>query len=112
MGFIHANLHQMSEYLGDLDKYFEATQRLERAALEGDLEVVRAAAEDVRSVSREIDLEYVRSDFEKALLESSEGAERIRHIVKDLRDLSRPDLPARVPADLNRSIRRSISFTR
>jgi len=104
MGFIHANLHQMSEYLTDLDKYFEATVRLQQAALEGDLEVIRAAAEDVQAVAREIDLEFVRSDFEKALLESGEGAERIRHIVKDLRDFSRPDMPARTPADVNQAI--------
>jgi PAS domain S-box-containing protein len=104
MGFIHANLHQMSEYLGDLNKYFEATDRLQQAAVEGDLEMVRAAADDVRVISREIDLDYVRADFEKALLESSEGAERIRHIVKDLRDFSRPELPARVPADLNQAL--------
>ncbi len=104
MGFIHANLRQMSEYLGDLDKYFEATTRLQQAAMEGDLEIIRAAADDVRVVSREIDLEYVRTDFQKALQESSEGAERIRHIVKDLRDFSRPDLPARVPADLNQAL--------
>jgi PAS domain S-box-containing protein len=104
MGFIHANLHQMSEYLADLNKYFEATARLEQAALEGDLEVIRAAADDVRVLGREIDLDYVRSDFEKALLESREGAERIRHIVKDLRDFSRPDLPARTPTDVNQAL--------
>jgi PAS domain S-box-containing protein len=104
MGFIHANLNQMAEYLGDFNRYFEATTRLVGAALEGDGELVRAAAEDVDAVSREIDFEYVRQDFEKALLESSEGAERIRHIVKDLRDFSRPDLPERVPADLNQAL--------
>ena len=104
MGFIHANIHQMSEYLGDLDKYFQASERLQQAAIEGDVEVIRAAAEDVAAVAREIDLDFVRSDFEKALLESGEGAERIRHIVKDLRDFSRPDLPARVPADINQAI--------
>lgn len=104
MGFIHANLHQMSEYLTDLDRYLEATVRLQAAALEGDLEVIRAAAEDARSVAREIDLDFVRGDFEKALMESGEGAERIRHIVKDLRDFSRPDLPARSPADVNQAL--------
>lgn len=104
MGFIHANLHQMSEYLGDLNKYFEATDRLHQVAMEGDLEVIRAAADDVRVLAREIDLDYVRADFEKALLESSEGADRIRHIVKDLRDFSRADLPARTPADLNQAL--------
>jgi PAS domain S-box-containing protein len=104
MGFIHANLRQMSEYLSDLNKFFESADRLQSAATEGDLEVIRAAADDVRVVSREIDLDYVRADFEKALHESSEGAERIRHIVKDLRDFSRPDLPALIPADLNQAL--------
>ncbi|HEB88317.1 MAG TPA: PAS domain-containing protein [Deltaproteobacteria bacterium] len=104
MGFIHANLHQMSEYLGDLGKYLEAVDRLAEAVAESDPEVIRAAAADVQAVSREIDLEFVRSDFEKALLESAEGAERIRHIVKDLRDFSRPDPPARSPADINQAL--------
>jgi signal transduction histidine kinase len=112
MGFIHANLNQMSEYLGDLTKYFEATNRLLQAAVEGDLEMIRAAAEDVNAVSREVDLEYVRSDFEKALLESNEGAERIRHIVKDLRDFSRMDLPARSPADINQAIDSTVNIVR
>ncbi|MFK7897539.1 MAG: ATP-binding protein [Myxococcota bacterium] len=110
MGFIHANLHQMSEYLGDLEKYFEATHRLQQAVAEGDLEVIRAASDDVREVGKEIELEYVRSDFEKALQESGEGAERIRHIVKDLRDFSRPDLPARTPADINQAIDSTVNI--
>jgi len=104
MGFIHANLHQMTEYLGDLGGYFDAIARLQQAIAEGDLDLIRAASEDVSTVGREIDLDYVRSDFEKALLESQEGAERIRHIVRDLRDFSRPDLPARSAANVNQAL--------
>ena len=104
MGFIHANLHQMTEYLSDLEKYFAATSVLQDAVAEGDLESIRTASEDLSGVAREIDLGFVRSDFEKALLESVEGAERIRHIVRDLRDFSRPDLPVRTPADVNQAL--------
>ncbi len=104
MGFIQANLHQMTEYLTDLTRYFGQVDRLQAAVLAGDLGAIRGAAEALAGVSREIDLDYVRSDFEKALLESSEGAERIRHLVKDLRDFSRPDLPDRVATDVNQAL--------
>jgi PAS domain S-box-containing protein len=65
---------------------------------------IHANLQDVTAIAREIDLDYVRTDFEKALHESVEGAERIRHIVRDLRDFSRPDLPARTPADVNQAV--------
>ena len=104
MGFIHANLHQMSEYLTGLERHFAATEKLQETIAEGDLEAICAAAADVDSIGREIDLGFVRSDFAKALSESSEGAERIRHIVRDLRDFSRPDLPERSPADINQAL--------
>ena len=104
MGFIQANLHQMTEYLSDLTRYFEQVDRLQAVAAGGDVAAIHRAAELLSGVSREIDLDYVRSDFEKALLESSEGAERIRHLVKDLRDFSRPDLPERVAADVNQAL--------
>ncbi|MHA7837805.1 MAG: ATP-binding protein [bacterium] len=104
MGFIQANLRQMAEYLGDLSRVLDATDRLQQAVGDGEPEAIRAASRDLEAVSAEVDLEYVRNDFEKALLESAEGAERIRHIVKDLRDFSRPDLPARSPADVNQAV--------
>jgi len=104
MGFIQANLHQMTEYLGDLNRVFEAVERLQAAVAEGGLETIRSASRELTAVSREVDLDYVRHDFEQALLESGEGAERIRYIVKDLRDFSRPDLPARSSANVNQAV--------
>ena len=104
MGFIHANLFQMSEYLDDLQQVWERVDRLQKAVDGGDAEEVRRVSDDLSSFSGEIDLAFVRADFRKALRESQEGAERIRHIVQDLRDFSHRDDGDRVPSDLNQCL--------
>ena len=44
------------------------------------------------------------ADLAKAIRESQEGSERIRHIVQDLRDFSHQDTGERVLADLNQCL--------
>jgi len=46
----------------------------------------------------------VLADLVKAIRESQEGSERIRHIVNDLRDFSHQDTGERVPADVNQAL--------
>ncbi len=92
VGFIHANLFQMSEYLQDLQGVWERMQVLQETIEGGrDLAGIRAASEALRDVCQEIDFDYVKKDIVKAVSESQEGSERIRHIVRDLRDFSRQD---------------------
>jgi PAS domain S-box-containing protein len=110
IGFIQTNLRQMSEYLADLARYFEQVDRLQAAVGSGEPRAIGQAAEALAAVSRAIELDYVRADFEKALAESQEGAERIRHIVKDLRDFSRPDLPERVSTDVNEALESTVNI--
>jgi len=69
VGFIHANLAQMAEYLGDLAAYLDSVDGLQRA-----------------------------------LRESLEGSERIRHIVSDLRDFSHQGGLEMDLADLNQCV--------
>jgi PAS domain S-box-containing protein len=109
MGFIHANLFQMTEYLGDLHQAWERVEDLQKAILNapGDgegLEAVRAASDALASLSRELDLDFVQTDFAKAVRESQEGAERIRHIVKDLRDFSHQGSDECIEADVNQCL--------
>jgi len=104
MGFIHANLFQMSEYLEDVQRVWERVDRLEKAAAGDDLAEIRRAAAELAAFSREVDIGFVRSDFAKALRESQEGSERIRHIVQDLRDFSHQDDGDRVLADVNQCV--------
>jgi two-component system NtrC family sensor kinase len=103
MGFIHANLSQIGEYLDDLARVWEKLAELRKAALlaSGD---VRAAGEEAERVIAQVDAEFLLRDLGTAVRESLEGTQRIRAIVSDLRSFSHRDTEERVHADLNRAL--------
>ncbi len=103
MGFIHANLFQMAEYVADLTRLFAGVGELRKAAAAGDPTAVRQAAETLDRLDAEVDGEFLLSDLAKAIRESQEGSERIRHIVQDLRDFSHDGRGA-APADVNQCL--------
>jgi PAS domain S-box-containing protein len=100
MGFIHANLFQMEEYLADLRRLCEEAAELQRVAAKDGSPEARAAAARFADAAAELDADYLLQDFAKALRESLEGSERIRHIVQDLRSFSHRDDGTFVEADL------------
>jgi PAS domain S-box-containing protein len=104
MGFIHANLFQMAEYVADLRGAWSRVEALQKAAEGGDLEVIRSAAGELSTAAEEAEVSYVLSDLAKAIRESQEGSERIRHIVQDLRDFSHQDTGERVLSDVNQCL--------
>jgi two-component system, NtrC family, sensor kinase len=104
MGFIHANLFQMAEYVHDLRRVFARVESLAQAASKSESPELREAAEALAAEADAIDVEFVLGDLAKAVRESQEGSERIRHIVQDLRDFSHPDASERVLADLNQCL--------
>lgn len=104
MGFIHANLQQMSEYMNDLRSVWKKTLELQEAAESGDPDYLKQAVKSLRELSSELDIEFVYSDFSKALRESQEGSERIRHIVQDLRDFSHRDTGELLFSDINQAL--------
>jgi len=104
MGFIHANLFQMSEYVSDLRRVWEQVDGLLEVAEAGSLEAVRKTAREVRKLSDEVDVAYLVSDLGKAIRESQEGSERIRHIVQDLREFSHKETGELVLAEINQCL--------
>jgi signal transduction histidine kinase len=121
MGFIHANLCQMSEYLDDLAKVWEKVEALRKAVQElgrqhvgesesaprgapGVPERIQQAASDLAVVIDKVEADFLIPDFGKAVRESLEGSERIRHIVQDLRAFSHQDTAERVESDLNQCL--------
>jgi PAS domain S-box-containing protein len=103
MGFIHANLSQLREYLEDFGRVWERLAALRKAALGAGGEVL-AAAEAAEALIAEVDAEFLLRDFGTAVSESLEGAQRIRAIVQDLRSFSHRDSGERVHADVNKAL--------
>jgi PAS domain S-box-containing protein len=121
MGFIHANLCQMSEYLDDLAKVWDKMEVFRKAVQErhqrwigeggsalGEApsvpEEIQHAAGELGVVIEKVEADFLISDFGKAVRESLEGSERIRHIVQDLRAFSHQDTAERVESDLNQCL--------
>ena len=101
MGFVHANLFQLGEYVADLARVFDGGAGAAQGLRDGPLAEVKRAAERVEAVAEELDADYLLEDCAKAVRESQEGSERIRHIVQDLRAFSHRDDSERSDADVN-----------
>jgi two-component system NtrC family sensor kinase len=71
---------------------------------QGDPDEEQEACERLTQMAQEVDVEFVLGDLAKAIRESQEGSERIRHIVHDLRDFSYQDTGERVLADINQCL--------
>jgi two-component system NtrC family sensor kinase len=104
MGFIHANLFQMAEYVQDLRRVWPQVEALIAGAEKSESGELREAARSLRGEAEAVDVGFVLGDLAKAVRESQEGSERIRHIVQDLRDFSHQDTAERVLADLNQCL--------
>jgi two-component system NtrC family sensor kinase len=104
MGFIHANLFQMAEYVADLRRVFSAVDDLRKAVARGEPGEMREAAGRLDAAAEESQVDFLLGDLAKAIRESQEGSERIRHIVQDLRDFSHLDTGERGLADINQCL--------
>lgn len=102
IGFVNSNLGTLKKYvaqiLGLVDEY---------EAIENDLSP--SSRERIAALKAEIDLPFMREDMVELIAESIDGTSRVRRIVQDLRDFSRPgdsewqfvDLHAGIESTLN-----------
>ncbi|ONB42927.1 histidine kinase [Burkholderia pseudomallei] len=102
IGFVNANLNTLRSWVqGLLDVI--AVQEALTGTLAADARAPLAA------VARDIDLDYVRGDILALIDESIDGAMRVRRIVCDLRDFSRPSGDAWAFADLHASLESTLN---
>lgn len=83
IGFVNSNLGTLQKYAADLINLLAQYESLEP-------ELTPASRERIRSARTAADLSFLRADIVMLISESIEGASRVKRIVQDLRDFSRP----------------------
>mgnify|MGYP003564593054 CR=1 FL=1 len=98
MGFIISNLNTLKDHKEDLLSFFKACQDLISS---NEHNKIMENLPAYRDLFEKLDIEYILSDLEAIIVESIEGAERIKKIVMDLKEFSKPGLCDVVLADMN-----------
>lgn len=105
-GYVLSNLTSMQRYLEDMLTLLDAYEQCERLPQGTD------HAEQLRRIDelkKRLDVEYLKQDVFDLLRESSEGMNRVRKIVRDLKDFSHPDSGGWQWTDLHASIESTLN---
>jgi PAS domain S-box-containing protein len=84
IGFVHSNMGSLDNYLADLFAIIDASEMPDDAGADA-----AQRLDAVRRLKEEKDYAFVKTDIAQLMAESRDGLERVRKIVKDLKDFSR-----------------------
>jgi len=99
IGFVHSNLGTLGRYVEKLREFLEAC--------EGHCDPANAKLSDLR---KELKIDFVLEDLPALIAESTEGTQRVRKIVSDLKGFSHPDEDTAVFTDLNEGLRSTLNI--
>ncbi len=106
IGYINSNMGALERYLSDFIELIELYQ-VSEAVLETHLPDLLLL---VKAVQERIDLVYIKEDVRSLVKESQEGINRVRKIVKDLKDFSHIDDTEMREADLHQGLESTLNI--
>jgi two-component system NtrC family sensor kinase len=113
-GFISSNLKTMSDYqegIGELlVKYHELVSILEKSSEKGKTDAaVSAKLGEIKSVEKDIDIEFLLEDIVDLVGDCQEGTDRIKKIVIDLKDFAHPGEDKLQTTDINTGLESTLN---
>jgi PAS domain S-box-containing protein len=66
----------------------------------------------LKNAERDLDLDFISEEVPRALAQSLDGARRVAHIVRAMKEFSHPDSADKIDTDLNKSIESTITVAR
>ncbi len=104
MGFISSNLGTLGKYTDRIRSYIKLQDEALRNPLTPD------TLSTVADARKKLKLDYLLEDIPKLIAESSDGAERVKTIVQNLKSFSRVDEAESVLVDLNECIESTLTI--
>jgi len=105
IAFIDSNLVTLKRYAESLSKFFRHLESLDEIDSSEVLQSLRRALENLGII-------YIMEDINPLIAESSEGAHRVKQIVKDLKNFARTDDTGFEWADLNDNVKSTVNLVR
>jgi PAS domain S-box-containing protein len=100
-------------FLQDACKSFAEMLGLYREATNGALAAASpVAAEMLRKAERNLDMEFISEEAPRAIAQSLDGARRVAHIVRAMKEFSHPDSVEKIDTDLNKAVESTITVAR
>jgi PAS domain S-box-containing protein len=104
MGFVGSNMVTLAKYIEKYNRYIDVIETEMRTVSPG------ALPEHIQALRQSLKLDYVMRDISVLVEESSEGIDRVKRIVQDLRTFSRADSSGVGAADLNSCLDSTINI--
>lgn len=102
VGFISSNLKTLSDYFTDLVGLISMYREIVSQPIQSP--EISEKAKKIADYEKKIDLEYILKDIEDLIGDCSEGTERIKKIVIDMKDFAHPGENKPAMSDINRCI--------
>lgn len=106
MGFIMSNLRTLKGYAEHLAQFTALLQTLISKNCSDEEKIM------VDEVIQKLDITYILEDISTLIAESSEGAERVKQIILDLKDFAHVDEKGVHAADLNKCVESTLNMVR
>lgn len=100
IGFVNSNLGTLKDYVTNMLTLIDAYS----SPQPGEADAVENRHERIDRIKQEIDFDFLRDDIGKLIVESIDGAIRVKRIVQDLRDFSRPGCAEWLLANLHEGL--------
>jgi signal transduction histidine kinase len=110
VSFLISNLDRLSEYAQFFKSLWQSYDELEQSVAAGDSGNGRILLARIEELKKNGDFTFMREDVHNLVLESTEGAYRVKEIVRNLKSFARADEPEMREADLNEGIEATLKM--